>query len=87
MDDSNRPLILANHQEGSVQSIFYYPLSNDFTVEAITSRANQVYERQNCAFRLNLEFGLILVNTDSGEYRYFTPNSNEALFYRPIYVP
>ena len=35
---------------------------------------------------LNLEFGLVLVNTDSGEYRYFTPYSNEALFDRPIYV-
>ena len=33
-----------------------------------------------------MEFGLILVNTDSGEYRYFTPYSNESLFERPIYV-
>ena len=50
------------------------------------SQANQVYKRQNSAYRLNLEFGLILVNTDSGEYRYFTPYSNEVLFDRPIYV-
>ena len=84
--DANRPLILANHQEGSVQSIFNFPISNDFTVDNIMQHANQVYEKQNSAFRLNLEFGLILVNTDSGEYRYFTPYSNEALFNRPIYV-
>ena len=38
------------------------------------------------AFRLNLEFGLVLVNTDTGEYRYFVPYSNEALFQRPIYI-
>ena len=76
--DANRPLILANHQEGNVQSIFNYPPSNDFTVEAIMSRTNQVYGRQNSAFCLNLEFGLVLVDTDSGAYRYFTPYSNEA---------
>ena len=48
--------------------------------------ANEVYDRQNSTFRLNLEFGLILVNTDSGEYRYFMPYSNESLFQHPIYI-
>ena len=50
------------------------------------SSANQVYKRQQHAFWLILEFGLVLVNTETGEYRYFTPCSNEALFDRPIYV-
>ena len=36
------------------------------------SSANQMYDTQQQAFRLNLEFGLILVNSESGEYRYFT---------------
>ena len=67
-----------------MQSIFNYPLSNDFTVDVIISRANQVYEKQNSAFCLTLDFGLILVNTDSGEYRYFTPYPNEA--YIPPYL-
>ena len=79
-------LILSNHQEGSVQSINNYPFSNDFTVDNIMARADEGYDRQQTAFRLNLEFGLIVVNTDSGEYRYFTPYSNAELFQRPIYV-
>ena len=84
--DANRPLILANHQESSVETIFNFPISNDFTVDSIMSHANYIYDRQQSAFRLNLEFGLILVNPETGEYRYFTPYSNEALFDRPIYV-
>ena len=84
--EANRPIILAWHQDGSVQTIYNYPLSNDFTTDTIMSRANEMYDRQQSAFRLNLEFGLILVNTDTGEYRYFVPYSNEALFQRPIYI-
>ena len=48
--------------------------------------ANQMYDTQQQAFRLNLKFGLILVNSESGEYRYLTPYSNESLFQRPIYI-
>ena len=84
--DVNRSLILANHQESGIEQVYNFPISNDFTVDNIMSSANQLYERQQHAFRLNLEFGLILVNTETGQYRYFTPYSNEALFDRPIYV-
>ena len=84
--DANRPLILANNQESGIETIYNFPVSNNFSVDDIMTHANEVYDRQQSAFRVNLEFGLILVNTDSGEYRYFTPYSNESLFERPIYV-
>lgn len=84
--EANRPLILQNHQEGPVESVYNYPISNEFTVDDIMRYANDMYDRQQSAFRLNLEFGLILTNTDTGEYRYFTPYSNESLFERPIYI-
>lgn len=48
--------------------------------------AYEIYDRQNRAFRLNLEFGLILVNTETREYRYFKPYHNHEVFQRPIYV-
>ena len=84
--DANRPLILANNQESGIETIYNFPISNIFSVDDIMTHANEVYDRQQSAFRVNLEFGLILVNTDSGEYRYFTPYSNESLFDHPIYV-
>lgn len=40
----------------------------------------RIYDRQGHAFRLNLEFGLILRRTETGEYRYFRPFANESLF-------
>ena len=61
-------------------------MCNPFTVDHIMTQANDIYDRQNSAFRLNLEFGLILLNTETGEYTYFVPYSNEALFERPIYI-
>ncbi|KAJ8317503.1 hypothetical protein KUTeg_005407, partial [Tegillarca granosa] len=35
-----------------------------------------IYEEQQYAFRLNLIFGVILQNRETGEYRYFAPYSN-----------
>ena len=42
-----------------------------------------IYDRQDYAFRLNLEFGLILLHTI---YRYSRPFQNESLFERPDYI-
>jgi hypothetical protein len=39
-----------------------------------------IYDRQQHALRLNLQFRLILVNTETGDYRYYIPYTNETLF-------
>ena len=44
-----------------------------------------IYDRQGHAFRLKLEFDLILRYTTSGEYRYFRHFQNESLFERHVY--
>ena len=82
----NSPLILQRHQEGPVNSTYNVPLTNDFSTFELMEAMQDIYDRQQHAFRLNLHFGLILVNTETGEYRYFRPFSNEVLFTRPIYV-
>ena len=82
----NSPLILQRHQEGSVRSIYNMPLTNAFSTHELMEAVEEIYDRQQHAFRLNLHFGLILVNTETGEYRYFIPSSNETLFPRPIYI-
>ena len=82
----NSPLILQRHQEGNTSSTYNVPLTNDFSTFELMEATEEIYDRQQHAFRLNLHFGLILVNNETGEYRYFRPFSNEALFTRPIYV-
>ena len=84
--EANEPLILENHEETSVISSYNVPLNNDFTIPQLMEHAQRIYDRQGNAFRLNLEFGLILRQTETGEYRYFRPYSNESLFQRPVYV-
>ena len=84
--EANAPLILDNHQESSVSSTYNVPLTNDFTEPQLMEHAEQIYDRQGHAFRLNLEFGLILRHTDTGEYRYFRAFHNESLFERPVYI-
>ena len=84
--DVNSPIILQRHEEGSVTSTYNLPLTNDFSTFELMEAMEEIYDRQQHAFRLNLHFGLILVNTETGEYRYFRPFSNESLFQRPIYV-
>lgn len=84
--DMNAPLILQRHREGNVRSTYNIPLTNDFSVHELMESAEHIFDRQQHAFRLNLHFGFILVHTETGEYRFFIPHSNESLFSRPIYV-
>lgn len=84
--ESNAPIILRRHQEGTVCSIYNFPIDNQFSVGEIMQAAYEIYDRQNRAVRLNLEFGLILVNTETREYRYLKPYHRHEVFQRPIYV-
>ena len=70
---SNAAIILERDREGSVHSVYNLPLTNAFTIPQLMTRAQDIYERQQYAFLLNLEFGLILGHTETGEYRYFKP--------------
>ena len=78
---SNAAIILERDREGSVHSVYNLPLTNAFTIPQLMTRAQDIY-----VFSLNLKFGLILRHTETGEYCYFKPFSNETLFQRPIYV-
>lgn len=61
--ESNAATILERDREGSVHSVYNLPLTSAFTVPQLMTRAQDLYERQQHAFRLNLEFGLILRHT------------------------
>ena len=46
----------------------------------------QIYNRQNNAFRINLAFGMILYNAETGEYRYFIPHFNSKILEYPFII-
>ena len=82
----NAPLILENYRESSVSSTNNVPVNNDFTMPQLIEHAERINDRHGYAFRLNLEFELILRLSETGEYRYFKPFANESLFERPVYI-
>ena len=83
---ANAPLILENHRQGPLQSIYNFPLTNDVSMNQLMGYAEYVYRQQQRAFRLNLVFGVILHNRESDRYRYFVPYTNNGLFERLLYI-
>ncbi len=84
--DANSPLILEPHREGPVQNVYNFPIANDITVDRLMDYAREIFERQQSGFRLNLVFGVILRNRETGQYRYFVPYDRTGIFERPLYV-
>ena len=84
--DTNRPLILQGHREENVHSTYNTPLTNYFSTNDLMDVMEEIYDCQHNAFRLNLQFGLILRNNETYEYRYFRPFANHSLFTRLMYI-
>lgn len=51
--------------------MFNVSLDNAFSVEQLMNATNDIFNRQDLAFRLSLELGLNLVQSKTGAYRYF----------------
>ena len=83
--DTNRPLILQGHR-GNVHSTYNTPLTNHFSTNDLMDVMEEIYDCQHHAFRLNLQFGLILRNNETYEYRYFGRFANHSLFTRLMYI-
>ena len=83
---ANSPLILEPHSLGPIRSIYNFPLDNDVTLVQLMDFADEVYTREQRAFRLNIIFGTILQHRETGQYRYFVLHNNNAIFERPFYI-
>ena len=45
-----------------------------------------IFEQQTSAFKLNLSFGFILKNNETGEVRYYYPSQNGFVFQEPLLI-
>ena len=84
--EANAPLILQPNAPGPNISVYNFPAGNDVEEDQISQAAEAIYEQQDHAFKLNLSFGVILRNRETGEYRYFRPFYNDSVLDRPLYV-
>ena len=84
--EANAPLILESHQINPIQSVYNFPLNNMLTVDELMEYAEEIFRQQQHAFRLNLVFGTILRNRETGQYRYFVAYNNNGIFEKPLYI-
>ena len=52
-------------------------------INTMIERIRDIYEQQTTAFKLNISLGFILRNIETGEYRYFAPNTNQTMWTLP----
>ena len=69
--EANIPLIIENHREGAMHSVYNKPLTNDFEINELMCAAEDIFQRQQHAFKQTLTFGFILVHTEEKRYRFF----------------
>ena len=78
---TNRDHILADDDEIDDIKKTYNFESNNLCggYREIRGHNLQIYNIQNNAFRINLDFGMILFNTETREYCYFIPHFNSKI--------
>ena len=52
----------------------------------IRGQITQIYNEHNQAFRVNFAFGMILLNNETGEYRYFVPHFHYKISTHPYTI-
>ena len=79
--NDNAVHINAPHRRGEVVQNYNFPTENlQGGVDEIMSHIEDIYQEQTNSFRLNMSFGFILRNRQTGEYRYYIPYTNSYLF-------
>jgi hypothetical protein len=85
--ETNIQHILKPHELGEIASTYNFPTNNlAGGVEEIMNNVRTIYATMKNEFKLNLSFGLILKNVETGKFRYFIPYRNTTVFEFPITI-
>ena len=87
----NAQLIFSHHRFSLESADFNFPLSlplkHDGWLNEIYQTLDLVANINNDeSFKFNLSMGFILVNRDTGDYRFFVPHANNAFFKKPPHI-
>ena len=83
----NRDTIQSSHDLGIVRGVYNFPV-NDYNGEVVIMRSHidHILRQETHAFKVNIAFGLILRNIETGEYRYYTPYYNSTILEHPFRI-
>ena len=83
----NRRHILAGGEDSDLKKVYNFPSNNLHRgFNEIRGHLTQIYNDQENAFRINFSFGMILQNTETGEYRYYIPYFNNKILHFPFTI-
>ena len=82
----HKTLILRGAQYGLISNSYNFPIDNHVNVHKMKQHTQDIFNRQKNAFKINIAFGFILKNTETGEYRYFKAYENQTVLKRPFLI-
>ena len=68
-----------------VQIIHNFPL-REYNIDFIESKLDEMFRSLSCAAKFNVSLGYLLKNIDTGAFRFFYPQDNNALLEHPVTV-
>ena len=84
---TNRNHIHAEHSHGDIKHVYNFPSNNlNGGFREIRGHLMEIYNDQQNAFRINLAFGMILVNAQTQDYRYYIPYYNSRILQYPFTI-
>lgn len=83
---ANKIFMLTKGETGLVKKSVNYPADNIITTTDIVRKVENIARGEKMAFLFNISVGFILLDIETGEYRYFIPYKNETLFPSPILI-
>ncbi len=66
--------------------MYNFPITNEFTLEQLSEQLELIYADSQQSFKINLSFGVILRNIETGAYRLFVPYHNESALPAPVLI-
>jgi hypothetical protein len=62
------------------------PISNSPSMTDLQEHIEEIYRNSQFSFKINLSFGIILRHSGSGNFRYYTPYSNDHILKDPFLI-
>jgi len=84
--DTHASLILDNHKITPLISTYNYPIDNNFDMKMMMSHIDDIYKTEFKTFKVNIFFGFILRNLETGRYRLFKAHSNDSVLEMPFLI-
>ena len=83
---AEQDLILAQSETETQPRVYNLPVRHDVQLHQVIDFVSHIWSTEQHAFRINLQFGYILRDRETGRYRYFKPIFTQGFFDHPFRI-